>query len=56
MKVSDYKADGTARFTNVDSGYTAPRTISSYTGRVYLQMIPYGSLSSYLGTYAIKYQ
>ncbi|MDR2501034.1 MAG: collagen-like protein [Treponema sp.] len=55
LYVSAYKADGTALFTDADTAYSTPQTISGYTGTVYLQVKPYGG-ASYLGTYAIKYQ
>jgi hypothetical protein len=55
IRVSAWKADGTPIFTNVDAGYgeSYRKTISGYTGTVYLKVVEYNS--SYIGTYAIKY-
>jgi hypothetical protein len=53
IRVTAYRADGTAFFTNIDNGYTTPQTITGYDGTVYLRVTPYSS-SSALGDYAVR--
>jgi hypothetical protein len=57
-KVSAYKSDGvTALFTDITSGWDAlqsSRTISGYTGTVYLKVKGYSD-ALYTGTFALKY-
>jgi hypothetical protein len=56
IKVSAYQSDGSTALNgilNTESGYSSPKTISGYTGTVYIKVQGYSS--SYTGTYAIKY-
>jgi hypothetical protein len=56
IKVSAYRDDGTAFFGGIGRGYTTPRTISGYTGTVYILVGSLGSSNpSYDGTYAVRY-
>jgi hypothetical protein len=58
IKVTAYQSNGTTNITTVNgatSGWTNPRTISGVSGTVYIKVEPYSSLSSYAGTYAIRF-
>ncbi|AEF82547.1 fibronectin type III domain-containing protein [Leadbettera azotonutricia] len=53
IEVSAVRGDGTAIFTNRDSGWNSPETISGLSGPVYIAV--QGKSGSSTGTYAIKY-
>jgi hypothetical protein len=55
IEVSASNSSGTAisGVSEVDSGWTTPKTISGISGRIYLKVAPY---SSSTGTYAIAYR
>ncbi|MDR2516767.1 MAG: hypothetical protein LBC88_05230 [Spirochaetaceae bacterium] len=51
IRVTAYQSDrATVLFSLTDSGFTTPKTITSYTGIVYLKVVGYNT-----GTYAIRY-
>jgi fibronectin type 3 domain-containing protein len=59
--VSAFKSDGTPLFTGMTDGWDADtydekrRSVSGYSGTVYVKVAGYGSVSPYTGTYAVKY-
>jgi len=55
IKVSAYRANqSTSYFTNVDSGWTTPKTLTaSATETIYIKVVPYSASSSYLGTFGL---
>jgi hypothetical protein len=53
IRVSAFKSDGSSIFSNQDSAWTTPQTISNVSGTVYLRVNTYSSSST--GTYAIEY-
>jgi hypothetical protein len=56
IKVSAYQSDGATvlnGISSVDSGYSTPKTISGYTGTVYIKVQGHWSYSN--GSYIIKY-
>jgi hypothetical protein len=58
LSVTAYKSNGTTTlFSSGSSGYSTPKTISNYSGTVYLKVtVPNSnSNSSYTGDYAIRY-
>ncbi|GHU07384.1 hypothetical protein FACS1894151_01630 [Spirochaetia bacterium] len=59
IKVSAYQSDGSTTLNgilNADSGYSAPKIISGYTGTVYIKVEARASWDLPTGTYAIKYE
>jgi hypothetical protein len=51
LYVSAYQPDGTILFDRAYSGYSTPKTISNYSGKVYLKVAPFSGV----GAYAIRY-
>jgi hypothetical protein len=52
--VSAWRSDGTPLSTRIDQNHTTPRTISGYTGTVYLVVEGWSNSSN--GTYAVKFE
>ncbi|AEF81949.1 fibronectin type III domain-containing protein [Leadbettera azotonutricia] len=53
IKVSAVRGNGAAIFANRDSGWNSPKTISGFSGSVYIAV--QGKSNSSTGTYALKY-
>jgi hypothetical protein len=53
IKVSAFKSDGSSIFSNYDSAWTTPQTISNVSGAVYLRVNAFSNDRT--GTYAIEY-
>jgi hypothetical protein len=55
VKVTAYQSDRTTQLFSVDSAWSSPEIISSYTGMVYLKVKRSGSSTGNTGTFAITY-
>lgn len=56
LQVSAYDESFGSYFTNVDSGYTTPRNITTSAGQttLYIKVMPFGGSAGYYGTFGIR--